>query len=163
MFPLSASPPENPEHLARSLTSLVRGLFQGTWRGFFEPSDLELPALLSLFFSSLFFRFVFLLLFLYSFFRLVPAGNPFITPSGLFMASRLLCSRSFLQASVSKLTAPSLPRSCAQGSLDKSTAIQPLLILPRKEVIQPHLPIRLPCYDFTPVIRPAFDGSLLKG
>ena len=31
----------------------------------------------------------------------------------------------------------------------------------RKEVIQPHLPIRLPCYDFTPVIRPAFDGSLL--
>ena len=26
----------------------------------------------------------------------------------------------------------------------------------RKEVIQPHLPIRLPCYDFTPVIGPAF-------
>ena len=25
-------------------------------------------------------------------------------------------------------------------------------LLPRKEVIQPHLPIRLPCYDFTPVI-----------
>ena len=22
----------------------------------------------------------------------------------------------------------------------------------QKEVIQPHLPIRLPCYDFTPVI-----------
>ena len=31
----------------------------------------------------------------------------------------------------------------------------------RKEVIQPHLPIRLPCYDFTPVIDLAFDGSLL--
>ena len=31
----------------------------------------------------------------------------------------------------------------------------------RKEVIQPHLPIRLPCYDFTPVTDPAFDGSLL--
>ena len=31
----------------------------------------------------------------------------------------------------------------------------------RKEVIQPHLPIRLPCYDFTPVTGPAFDGSLL--
>jgi hypothetical protein len=25
----------------------------------------------------------------------------------------------------------------------------------RKEVIQPHLPIRLPCYDFTPVMKPA--------
>ena len=31
----------------------------------------------------------------------------------------------------------------------------------RKEVIQPHLPIRLPCYDFTPVIRPAFGCSFL--
>ena len=27
----------------------------------------------------------------------------------------------------------------------------------RKEVIQPHLPIRLPCYDFTPIIKPTFD------
>ena len=34
-----------------------------------------------------------------------------------------------------------------------------LLLLHRKEVIQPHLPIRLPCYDFTPVIRPAFGSS----
>jgi len=29
-------------------------------------------------------------------------------------------------------------------------------------VIQPHLPIRLPCYDFTPVIDPTVDGSLPK-
>ena len=28
----------------------------------------------------------------------------------------------------------------------------------RKEVIQPHLPIRLPCYDFTPVIATTLDG-----
>ena len=35
--------------------------------------------------------------------------------------------------------------------------------LPRKEVIQPHLPIRLPCYDFTPIIGPTLDGWLLKG
>ena len=34
-------------------------------------------------------------------------------------------------------------------------------VLPRKEVIQPHLPIRLPCYDFTPVIGLALDGWLL--
>ena len=33
--------------------------------------------------------------------------------------------------------------------------------LPSKEVIQPHLPIRLPCYDFTPVTSPAFGSSLL--
>ena len=33
--------------------------------------------------------------------------------------------------------------------------------LPRKEVIQPHLPIRLPCYDFTPVIGLTLDNALL--
>ncbi len=33
--------------------------------------------------------------------------------------------------------------------------------IPRKEVIQPHLPVRLPCYDFTPIIDPTFDGCLL--
>ena len=31
----------------------------------------------------------------------------------------------------------------------------------RKEVIQPHLPIRLPCYDLTPIIEPTFDSCLL--
>ena len=31
----------------------------------------------------------------------------------------------------------------------------------RKEVIQPHLPIRLPCYDFTPVIGLTLDNALL--
>ena len=36
------------------------------------------------------------------------------------------------------------------------------LILPRKEVIQLHLPIRLPCYDFTPVIDFTFDGRFQK-
>ena len=36
-----------------------------------------------------------------------------------------------------------------------------LFVIPRKEVIQPHLPIRLPCYDFTPVIDLTFDCSLL--
>jgi len=27
-------------------------------------------------------------------------------------------------------------------------------------VIQPHLPVRLPCYDFVPVTSPTFDGCL---
>ena len=35
------------------------------------------------------------------------------------------------------------------------------LLLLRKEVIQPHLPIRLPCYDLTPIIEPTFDSCLL--
>ena len=34
------------------------------------------------------------------------------------------------------------------------------VVLLRKEVIQPHLPVRLPCYDFVPIAGPTFDGSL---
>jgi hypothetical protein len=37
----------------------------------------------------------------------------------------------------------------------------PRQMLLRKEVIQPHLPVRLPCYDFTPITSPRLDGSLL--
>ena len=33
------------------------------------------------------------------------------------------------------------------------------MYLPRKEVIQPHLPVRLPCYDFTPLTLHTFDAS----
>ena len=32
------------------------------------------------------------------------------------------------------------------------------VIFPRKEVIQPHLPVQLPCYDFVPVTGPALGG-----
>ena len=33
--------------------------------------------------------------------------------------------------------------------------------LPRKEVTQPHLPVRLPCYDFTPLTLHTFGASPL--
>ena len=36
-----------------------------------------------------------------------------------------------------------------------------ILVLLRKEVIQPHLPVRLPCYDFVPITDPTFGSSLL--
>ena len=39
----------------------------------------------------------------------------------------------------------------------------PTPVLPRKEVIQPHLPVRLPCYDFTPLTLYTFGASLHKG
>ena len=38
----------------------------------------------------------------------------------------------------------------------------PIYGLPRKEVIQPHLPVRLPCYDFVPIANPTFDHSPRK-
>ena len=54
-----------------------------------------------------------------------------------------------------------IPRSGAPGGpLHRAAGMHPW-VLPRKEVIQPQLPLRLPCYDFTPVTSPTFDGSLL--
>ena len=49
----------------------------------------------------------------------------------------------------------------------KTNSLTVLLAVPkqkllRKEVIQPHLPIRLPCYDFTPIIDSTFDCCLFK-
>ena len=35
-----------------------------------------------------------------------------------------------------------------------------LLEISRKEVIQPQVPLRLPCYDFAPVTELTFDGCL---
>src|SRR5918997_3328654 len=46
------------------------------------------------------------------------------------------------------------------AALDRQTPGLPATVLLRKEVIQPHLPVRLPCYDFVPIADPAFDGSL---
>ena len=54
---------------------------------------------------------------------------------------------------------PTFIRSASQPNPVLSNLIEVLHL--RKEVIQPHLPIRLPCYDFTPVIGLTFDGWLL--
>ena len=63
---------------------------------------------------------------------------------------------------------PSFPRAAAPGrpgpnytaqtrsNDQEATPTQPIL---RKEVIQPHLPVRLPCYDFVPITSPTFDRS----
>ena len=67
-------------------------------------------------------------------------------------------------------TTPEAPRppengrpSCpGRGSAPASSKLAGDVLL-RKEVIQPHLPVRLPCYDFVPIADPAFDGSLHKG
>ena len=51
----------------------------------------------------------------------------------------------------------------AHGSSTNTAPIRAEPGLPRKEVIQPQLPLRLPCYDFTPIINPTFDGCLPEG
>ena len=54
---------------------------------------------------------------------------------------------------------PTFVRSASQPNPVLSNLFEVLHL--RKEVIQPHLPIRLPCYDFTPIISSTFDGWLL--
>ena len=54
---------------------------------------------------------------------------------------------------------PTFIRSASQPNPVLSNLFEVLHL--RKEVIQPHLPIRLPCYDFTPVICLTLDGWLL--
>ena len=58
--------------------------------------------------------------------------------------------------------------SCHLGTFARDMALDatlegPRQVLLRKEVIQPHLPVRLPCYDFVPIADPTFDGSLPYG
>ena len=63
---------------------------------------------------------------------------------------------------------PGLPReqappagpdpSTARTTNDQEATPTQIPIL-RKEVIQPHLPVRLPCYDFVPITSPTFDRS----
>ncbi len=52
------------------------------------------------------------------------------------------------------------PRGRPPLDLGLAGGANPPTSIPRKEVIQPHLPVRLPCYDFTPVTRFALDTGL---
>ena len=57
--------------------------------------------------------------------------------------------------------ADQLENVCFQNwlSYEKRELLEMLL---RKEGIQPHLPVRLPCYDLVLITDPTFDGSLQK-
>ena len=55
----------------------------------------------------------------------------------------------------------SAPLESMDAGTDDRRPTAPVLL--RKEVIQPHLPVRLPCYDFVPIADPTFDSSLPYG
>jgi hypothetical protein len=63
---------------------------------------------------------------------------------------------------LSSARAPARPPRGA-GAPGKPCPVDIRECLPRKEVIQPQLPLRLPCYDFTPITSPTFDGCLPEG
>ena len=98
------------------------------------------------------------------------ALSPFIPSSVAYISMRLCPSFTFLAIKKNLVQTYSRPfrrwwrirdsnpwpPACKAGALPtelipRKTHSTELSLL-RKEVIQPHLPIRLPCYDFTPVI-----------
>ena len=113
---------------------------------------------------------------LISFFSLLtPLFIPLSFPSSLKIHSALCILHSALSSGHSKLNNNRSVRASKLSRASKSylfvfvsllTIQHPASFarchfLHRKEVIQPHLPIRLPCYDLTPIIDPTFDGCLL--
>ena len=88
-------------------------------------------------------------------FRIRAPSSGFALPAVDLGFARVQIPQSSFHLPTFRLSASSvrLPLSCFSSTLAS---------LPRKEVIQPHLPIRLPCYDFTPVIGLTFDGCPLS-
>lgn len=66
------------------------------------------------------------------------------------------CRRQLIDVPPLSTRCPTLGDRPGSGSLAR-----PALL--RKEVIQPHLPVRLPCYDLVPIASPTFDSSLPQG
>ena len=93
------------------------------------------------------------------------------------LASTIKFSRNTPQEASTTASTPQNPTTCPRpeenpqpGNPSKTTSqrstqhhntntLQHTKILLRKEVIQPHLPVRLPCYDFVPIANPTFDHS----
>ena len=48
-----------------------------------------------------------------------------------------------------------------QACAARRTPARIFFLFLEKEVIQPHLPVRLPCYDFTPLTKRTFDSAPL--
>ena len=101
--------------------------------------------------------------------------------TGLLSQSPIVCSMNFPPARTPEKAPPEKPAACCAPEPHPTTGHSPsneslespnphtmragssLVVLLRKEVIQPHLPVRLPCYDFVPIADPTFDGSLPYG
>ena len=74
-------------------------------------------------------------------------------PSTPALSRRCSNRLSYRPLSLSELLSSSTADKRERSTSDTSSS--------RKEVIQPHLPIRLPCYDFTPVMNPTVVIALL--
>jgi hypothetical protein len=83
-------------------------------------------------------------------------------------AARSLKAQQFDRAEARTTVSTLFPGEPATGtarmpSTGRAPAAVGAAAFPRKEVIQPQLPLRLPCYDFTPITDATFGRCLPKG
>jgi len=80
------------------------------------------------------------------------------TPRGLSLQDPIACQE-IVDVSTHELRHRTLAGEAALAPTPPLQRVEGEMLL-RKEVIQPHLPVRLPCYDFVPIASPTFDHSL---
>ena len=137
--------------LSRQLPAAFRSLTRPSSFKSGKASSVR-PSLLDLIFNMLVLRFFYKnCLTLFPTFRLILLNN-----FSLDLLLYLLILMFVFQRSISRKIA--LPKSCS-----RLTSYSSLYFLLRKEVIHPHVPVGIPCYDLTPVIGPALDDSLPYG
>ncbi len=84
-------------------------------------------------------------------------GSSLLAKRGLFFVRGIHWElASYAQFKLTQVQTLCLMRSKREGFLKAL-----FLIILRKEVIQPQVPLRLPCYDFTPVADPTVVACLL--
>jgi hypothetical protein len=96
----------------------------------------------------------------------VPTRHPPATPQPTFHAPKSSTSR---LNNHQQVTPPVVPLGFSSNHPPHTNGVDRMVlphtqqvrvtVLLRKEVIQPHLPVRLPCYDFVPIASPTFDHS----
>jgi hypothetical protein len=92
-----------------------------------------------------------------------PPDSRSVPPKQHVLTLTELALRPNNQCSTSEQPPRDVRSGCGSGRCTSHRSGCERQLLLRKEVIQPHLPVRLPCYDFVPIAGPTFDGSLPYG
>lgn len=85
-----------------------------------------------------------------------PTPTPFLPPEGDVLREGIILRT---MSNVPPMSSPQNTNGSGRGSVTP----EDVQLLLRKEVIQPHLPVRLPCYDLVLITDPTFDSSLPQG
>ena len=87
--------------------------------------------------------------------------SPSLITDASILSSRTTRSRKTRTASKGRAEKVMRVRATSEHFRASAYSERDLLAISRKEVIQPQVPLRLPCYDFAPVTELTFGGCLL--